>query len=264
MCGVQRRADFSPAELKRLQEIPFVPAVGADGVLKMRRPAECHFAGQSRAQFHSKLFTFVDFGQPANGFLSACGTKHAPSVEEIAQMMLDDPRRFYKLAEGRDKYVIFDTDDVCLWLSSSYVNELRNFANNAKALSSATIARMKRSEILLGSRRVKKESSTEKGSTPVSSQDLDEDDWQYEHDLLKPERIVIVDDINEHQLFGDSVFIAPQEEQLEGGQLPQHARRQLMVFYGRVLPLTRVTAAHRGNSRGAQDKCRAQGYVESE
>jgi hypothetical protein len=39
----------------------------------------------------------------ANGFLSVCGTKREPSVEEIAQILLANPRKFYELADGREK-----------------------------------------------------------------------------------------------------------------------------------------------------------------
>lgn len=66
-------------------------------------PNQCYFAGDSKAQFHSKLFSFVDFGSRANTFLTACGTKHEPSVEEITRILLDNPHQFYELADGRDK-----------------------------------------------------------------------------------------------------------------------------------------------------------------
>jgi hypothetical protein len=58
------------------------------------------FGTDSKGRFHSKLFTFVDFGALANAFLSACGTKHEPSVEEVAQILLADPYKFYELAGG--------------------------------------------------------------------------------------------------------------------------------------------------------------------
>lgn len=66
-------------------------------------PSQCYFKGESSGQFHSKLFVFVDFGTSGNSFLKACGTKGEPSVEEIAQILLKDPRGFFQLAEGRDK-----------------------------------------------------------------------------------------------------------------------------------------------------------------
>lgn len=66
-------------------------------------PTQCYFKGESSGQFHSKLFVFVDFGTSGNSFLKACGTKGEPSVEEIALILLKDPRAFFDLAEGRDK-----------------------------------------------------------------------------------------------------------------------------------------------------------------
>lgn len=61
---------------------------------------QCFFGGDANPSFHSKLFVFVDFGTVANGFLSACGTKHSPSIEEVAQMLLDRPHQFYELTGG--------------------------------------------------------------------------------------------------------------------------------------------------------------------
>ena len=100
-------SDFTPKELKALSESPFVPVQSTDqksqGSTRLLPPSQCYFQRDTNAQIHSKFFTFVDFGSQANQFLSACGTKHEPTVEEIAQILLDDPHRFWKLAEGRDK-----------------------------------------------------------------------------------------------------------------------------------------------------------------
>jgi len=70
---------------------------------RLSPPNKCYFKGESSGQFHPKLFVFVDFGTSANSFLKACGTKGEPSVEEIALMLLKDPREFFQLAEGWDK-----------------------------------------------------------------------------------------------------------------------------------------------------------------
>jgi Protein of unknown function (DUF3684) len=69
--------------------------------------------------------------------------------------------------------------------------------------------RMKRTNVLLGSRRVKK------GSGKTSSEG-DEDDWDLQDDLLQPSKVAIADDTNAYQLFGDRIFCAPQEDILEG------------------------------------------------
>lgn len=66
--------------------------------MKWLPPAQCFFGGGGKASFHSKLFVYVDFGAAANSFLSACGTKHEPSVEQVVLMLLADPHKFYNLA----------------------------------------------------------------------------------------------------------------------------------------------------------------------
>ena len=44
----------------------------------------------------------------------------------------------------------------------------------------------------------------------------DEDDWEYQYDLLTPDKVVVADDTNAEHLFGDAVFVCPQEDLLEG------------------------------------------------
>ena len=68
---------------------------------------------------------------------------------------------------------------------------------------------MKRSNVLLGSRRMKKDGGK-------AASEGDEDDWDLEDDLLQPSKVAIADDTNTYQLFGDRVFCAPQEDILEG------------------------------------------------
>jgi Protein of unknown function (DUF3684) len=70
---------------------------------------------------------------------------------------------------------------------------------------------MKRSKILLGSRRVKR------GSGNASIGD-DKDDCSLQDELLQPSEVVIVDDTNAYQLFGDRVYCAPQVDRIEGTQ----------------------------------------------
>lgn len=83
------------------------------------------------------------------------------------------------------------------------------------------MARMKRSSLLLGSRRVKKprpaeKSQFEKAHVVDDFADLEEDDWEHEYDLLPASQIVVADDPNAYQLFGNAIFTAPQEDLLEG------------------------------------------------
>jgi hypothetical protein len=64
---------------------------------------------------------------------------------------------------------------------------------------------MRKAPILLGSLR-----------REAPSGDAYDDDTDVQYDLKKPEQIVIADDNNALQNFGDSLFTAPQEDILEG------------------------------------------------
>ncbi|KAI0933780.1 hypothetical protein AcW1_005516 [Taiwanofungus camphoratus] len=195
-----RISDFTSSELRTLSQLPFVPTKDVGGVgLRMLPPSQCYFSGDSSAQFHSKLFVFVDFGTQANRLLSACGVKHEPSVDEIARILLDNPRQFYALAEGRDNYLV----------------ELRNIAVNRRLLSSGTLTRLKRAATLLGSRRIKKVKPAGKSQQVDVQGDPEEEDWDLEYDLLTPDKVLVADDTNAYHFFGSSVFTAPQEDLLE-------------------------------------------------
>jgi hypothetical protein len=81
---------------------------------------------------------------------------------------------------------------------------------------------MKKAPILLASQR-KRHQTTGKGHAQSNSADLDEDDWDQQWDLRRADQIVIADDINGYQLFGDQIFTAPQEDLLESESLIQTA-----------------------------------------
>lgn len=96
--------------------------------------------------------------------------------------------------------------------------ELRNIAVNRRALSAGVRSRLKRANIFIGSRRVKKTKEPNSklpwvnGNTSI---DLDEDEWDLQYDLLRADQIVIADDTSAYQIFGDALFSAPQEDLLE-------------------------------------------------
>lgn len=93
----------------------------------------------------------------------------------------------------------------------SFLAELRNLAVSSHAIASGTVNKMKSSPILLGMRRQKASKTLEK----MSAAEWDEDGWEDLHDLRRPSEIVIADDTNAYQLFGDVIFAAPQEDILE-------------------------------------------------
>ncbi|KAF9484470.1 hypothetical protein BDN70DRAFT_910674 [Pholiota conissans] len=188
--------DFKNADLQRLSNLSFVPIEAEKGsagpIIRWLPPSQCYLAGQGGAAFHSKLFIFVDFGASANAFLTACGTRSQPSVEEVAKILLNNPAQFYELAQG----------------PVNFLAELRNLAVNIKSISSGTMLRMKRAPILLGLQRKPKKQTK-------SADDWDEDEWDITYELKKASEIIIADDTHSYQAFGDSLFTAPQEDIIE-------------------------------------------------
>ncbi|KAJ3749126.1 hypothetical protein DFH05DRAFT_638806 [Lentinula detonsa] len=190
-----RISDFTPSQLQKLSQLPIVPTRQnkSNGATTHIRPSQCYFGDEGKEGFHSKLFIFINFGTSANSFLNACGAKREPSVEEIALMLLADAHNFYQLSGG----------------PNSFLSEIRNIAVNGRLLSNGTVARLKKSPVLLAlQRRVSADEHTKK------DRDGDED-WDYQYDLKRPDQIAIADDSNALQLFGDQLFVAPQEDILE-------------------------------------------------
>jgi hypothetical protein len=85
--------------------------------------------------------------------------------------------------------------------------------------------RMKTAPILLGMQR-KLRRETKSGHQQSNSIE-DDDDWVMQYDLKKPDQVIIADDTNAYQVFGDSIFTAPQEDILEGSCLPIGLLEQL-------------------------------------
>jgi Protein of unknown function (DUF3684) len=69
------------------------------------------------------------------------------------------------------------------------------------------MSKMKMLPILLGIRRQKASETLLDKISP----EWDEEEWEDLHDLRKPGKIVIADDTNAYQLFGDSIFPTSQE-----------------------------------------------------
>ena len=98
---------FTQPQLTILSKLPIVPTKGSGAQpLRWLTPAQCYLGDRTKGEFHSKLFVFVDFGPVANRFLSACGSKNEPSINEVAETLISDPRTFYELSGGYEKCVL--------------------------------------------------------------------------------------------------------------------------------------------------------------
>lgn len=89
-----------------------------------------------------------------------------------------------------------------------YLAELHKIAISYPLFASATTGKLRKAPFLIGFRRTK-------GQKFKSSADSGEDQ-SLEHKLLAPNMVAIVDDAIVLQYFGDTVFCAPQEDNLEG------------------------------------------------
>ncbi|KAK0212970.1 hypothetical protein DFS33DRAFT_1285718 [Desarmillaria ectypa] len=202
-----RIADFTTFQLTTLSRTPMVPTKeGGNTAVAFRwvPPNQCYFRRSSGDDYYSRLFIFVDFGPAANAFLTACGTRQEPSVDEIARTMLQDPGKFYESLNSSP---------------TNYIGELRKLAMAHQQISGDTLHKMRRAKILLGLKRKPKV----KANTDFD--DFDDDGWDTLYDLKAADEIVITDDTNAHQLFSESLFTAPQEDILEAFYMSLGSRR---------------------------------------
>ncbi|KAG9037665.1 hypothetical protein FS842_003340 [Serendipita sp. 407] len=115
-------------------------------------------------------------------------------------MLIADPAGFYSLAGGAERFKA----------------ELRQIAASINDISPSTKQTMKRSPILLGSRVTDEKNPPEKGGRRGSVAAEDEDDTiVVSYELLRPDQIVIIDDVNTYAQFRDILYGAPQEDILE-------------------------------------------------
>jgi hypothetical protein len=98
--------EFSNNQKNTLRSLAFVPKVvqtSNRNEVVLYRPTQCYLHFDKSAKFHSKLFVFVQFSDKAIHFLRMCGVRDSPSVQEIAQILVNDPQEFLIQAGSREK-----------------------------------------------------------------------------------------------------------------------------------------------------------------
>jgi Protein of unknown function (DUF3684) len=190
--------DFNHSEIQRLSSVAFIPVISSPAQkgtpssnlsLRFLAPNKCYLGRHSSTSFHSQLFTFVDFGPRANNFLVSCGVRNEPTVDELAQILVADPRNFFDQAGGYDRYIsscvrhILPANTV-----SRFLVELRNIAVNYHGVTHATRNLMKRTPCLVASRRVA-QTYTDKRRKKSDDTSDDEDESRWERDLLLPNKV---------------------------------------------------------------------------
>ncbi|KIJ66567.1 hypothetical protein HYDPIDRAFT_26903 [Hydnomerulius pinastri MD-312] len=204
-----RRGGFSADELTTLSEMDIVPIApnNTSPAEKMVAPGRCFYdtLDQTKAH-HQRLFTFVNFNQPANGFLKMCGAKANPDHLDIVEAMIDNPQDYLDKAGDHKKYL----------------DDLRQVAAGYHSLPKDTRQRMKRAPIFLSFRK-----KPRAPNAPLSQESL-------EYTLKLGSEVLLADDMESHRLFGEHVYVAPKEEVFENfyrdngsGSLSAHVKHEV-------------------------------------
>ncbi|KAK0561704.1 hypothetical protein OC861_005681 [Tilletia horrida] len=201
---------FTSNQYHFLRDKTFIPATKkVDGEEKTSLTAPIlAFFGNARVTSlsYKDVFTFIDFGDKAAVFLRNCGVADEPTIEEVAQKLVRDPRLFYKLSGSSD----------------NYLDILRQIATNWNRISSRLKNEMRSSAFLLGVKRIPKASpgkdEKEKRADAIPNimdEEIDSEQGLLTYDLLIPSQVIIVDDSSSHMIFAGSAFFAPHDDILE-------------------------------------------------
>ncbi|KAJ5180309.1 hypothetical protein N7492_003519 [Penicillium capsulatum] len=199
-----RASDLTPKHIEGVGNSPIIPIITKDQPEKGPRtrfvaPRLCYLGD---GDDYKDIFDFVDFGQEANLFLMALGSRREPTKTEIARMLVREPARISAAFQSSDKYLML------LRALAEYLPMLKK--------DHLLFNEMKRARFLLASRDIPSQSADQvKGKPneeiPDPEDDLDIKEWS----LAAPSDIVVVDDFQSFNLFKEHVLAAPQEEALE-------------------------------------------------
>lgn len=199
--------DLSSTAVRSLGNAPIVPVMRraqASGISSLGStedklgpivhlsPRHCYLGSPT---MYGDIFDFVDFGQPANSFLSACGSNNEPTKLEIAQLAAGEPARLLSILKSPDKYL----------------NLLRSLAADMPTIKrdKDLWRKMKTAPFLLAFKEI---ANNSKGKTTEQEED---EEVVRTYQLAVPSDIVIVDDYISFRLFKDHLKCAPEEDVLE-------------------------------------------------
>ncbi|CAG8896355.1 unnamed protein product [Penicillium egyptiacum] len=201
-----RVSDLRQHDIDRIGQAPIIPIPIRDqsekGVKhRLVAPRLCYLGN---GEDYKDIFDFVDFGQEANLFLMAVGSKREPTKIEIARMLVKEPARISAAFQSSEKYLML----------------LRTLAEHLPVLKKDKdlFVEMRRAKFLLASRDIPLTMSDHGGKEKSSMKEFhdEEDDMDIkEWSLASAKDIVVVDDFQSFNLFKEHIFAAPQEEALE-------------------------------------------------
>lgn len=201
-----RVADLRQQDINRISQTPIIPIPihersekGAK--YRLVAPRLCYLGD---GEDYRNIFDFVNFGQEANLFLMAIGSKQEPTKIEIARMLVKEPARISAAFQSSEKYLML----------------LRTLAEVLPMLKKDRdlFAEMQRARFLLASRDIPPTASEHGGKEKSSVKEFhdEEDDMDIkEWSLASAKDIIVVDDFQSFNLFKEHIFAAPQEEALE-------------------------------------------------
>ncbi|KAL3457838.1 hypothetical protein BJX64DRAFT_241189 [Aspergillus heterothallicus] len=211
-----RVSELSSRDIDRVGRTEIVPLPGnhnnEKGKTTTTRRVAPKYCYLGDGEDYKDLFDFVDFGQEANLFLMAVGSKREPTKVEIAQMVVREPARISSAFQSAEKY---------LKLLRTLADDLAVLKKNKDLF-----AEMKRSAFLLASEDITPtaKQQTEKSvkrKNPAEINDSDEEEDIADDDTIRKwtlaaaKNVVVADDFQSFVLFKEHVLAAPQEEVLE-------------------------------------------------
>ncbi|MCJ1385120.1 hypothetical protein MMC17_008239 [Xylographa soralifera] len=203
-----RLNELNGRSLDILTQASFVPVTtkssSSKGSNRFLPPRLC-FLGAGNDDKYSEIFDYVDFGSTANSFLLRCGSKHEPSTQELAQLVVREPARVFTVFESPDRYL-----ELLRTLATAWPNLKKD-----KAL----VKDMKKVPFLLGYKEFPAQSPSRNRQSRLNNTPevyVDEDDVGVRtYELASADQIVIVDDVVNYNLFKGNFIAAPMEEDLE-------------------------------------------------
>lgn len=140
----------------------------------------------------ASLCDFVDFGKEAELFLLRCGSKHEPTMSDLALLLTQQPAKMLNKL-GIDKYL-----QVLVKLAHEWGSLKKD-----KSL----VEKMQQAPFLLAT----KIEAPDESSGPEEN---DEKGGSKKWHLAKASDVVIVDEIGNYNLFKTNVLAAPQQDEM--------------------------------------------------
>ncbi|KAL5334762.1 hypothetical protein BJX70DRAFT_346090 [Aspergillus crustosus] len=202
-----RVSELNPANIDLVGKTEIVPVFthgegSKEGRMRRVPPRGCYLG---EGEDYKDLFDFVDFGQEANLFLMAVGSKREPSKIELAQMVVREPARISSTFQSAEKYLKLLTT-----LAENFTTLKKNKELFQEMRRSAFLMASK--DITSPTKQVGKAAKTVHGS---DNEDELEEEGIKEWSLTAAKDTIVVDDFQSFVLFKDHVLAAPQEELLE-------------------------------------------------